>query len=153
MICVAVLNWHIVNFNLVLIKEITYINSHTVPSAQLIPIFSILIYLWLFWNKMFCLKPYPCATIEKKYRCCMVGNQSLWVLLSHWRFLCSVSACWNCNVLFYIQITCICQCGSLGRDVLHMRHRPICITGLGCLTPWYSYHKLFVLGIATPVSV
>ena len=71
-LCVAVCDWHIVNFNPVLSKLKKCNGVPSVPNARLLPVFVISITLWLSWNKMFCLMSYPCAPMKKKMRCYMV---------------------------------------------------------------------------------
>ena len=83
----------------------------------------------------------------------MVGNHSRRIFFPWWSFLCSFSDFWNCDVAYHIQMKYSHQCVSLGWDVLHIWHRPVCITDLYCLSPWSSYHQLCVLGIATLASV
>ena len=104
----------------------------------------IFIALWLSWKNMFCLISYICAPMNKKSRCCMLGNHSRQLLRPQWTFLCSVSACWTWNVPHHIQMKLRQRCGYLGQGGINMRHGPMCITELWCMSPWSSYHWLFV---------
>ena len=65
-ICATLCDWHVVDFNPVLHKEITYINVPRFPSAWLLSIFFIFIAHWLSCNNMFCLMSYTCNPMNKQ---------------------------------------------------------------------------------------
>ena len=90
--------------------------------------------------------------MNKKSKCCMVGNHLCQLLRRRWKFLCLVFAYWNYSLLYYIQKTCSRQCGFLNQGVLPMRNQPMCTTGLGCLPPFSSYHLWCVLIIGILAS-
>ena len=107
------------------------------------PFLFIFISIWLSWDKMFCLMPYPCAPINKKSKCCMVGNHLHRILHPRWNFLYLVSACWTYNVPSRTQETCSRQRRFLIQGVLHMQHWPTWKTSLGCMLPYYFNHPFF----------
>ena len=149
MLCDAVCHWYVGAFKPLIIKEKTYIGVPRLPSAQLLTVFSYLLhscYLLIICSVYFHILS---ITWANKSRCCTVGNHSCRLLWPQTSASEEVFLFSTYNVPSHIQMKCIHQYGYLGRGLIHMRHQPLCITGLCCLTPLSSYRQLLVLGIAT----